>query len=470
MTKRELIAQLREQRDKLAAQTDVLISTAETEERALSDDEQNQVDSLFDKIRAKNERIEQLSKDVELEERAEKRVRELGVIPNDPDEHRAGDTPDIKVGEEPRTYSRDPQGPSFIRDVVFRQVHGDAKAADRLQRHAAEVRVDAEKRVREGQMEFRDVTRVAGQGGEFVPPLWLIDQYVKFLRAGRVTADLATHLPMPPGTDSINLPVVASGTAVAAQTADGANIQDTSLTTTSINVPVRTIAGQQEIALQLLEQSPISFDEVVFMDLAADYAAKLDIQTINGSGASGQMTGILNTSNVTTVAYTSGTPTVGGIYPKLANAVQGIASTRFLPATHMVMHPRRWGWFVAALDANNRPLVVPNVNGPYMAIGVEDNTGAQGGPVGSILGLPVYLDANLPTNLGAGTNQDPILVGRFSDAYLWEGAVRTRVLPEVVSQNLEVRLQLYAYVAFSAARYPVAFEIVNGTGTSAPTF
>src|SRR5581483_2415399 len=211
------------------------------------------------------------------------------------------------------------------------------------------------------------------------------------------------------------------GTAVAAQTADGANIQDTSMTTSSVSLPVRTIAGQQEIALQLLEQSPISFDEVVFMDLAADYAQKLDLQVLQGTGASGQVTGILNTSGVSTVAYTSGTPTVGGIYPKIANAAQLIASQRFLPPDSLIMHPRRWGWFVAALDSQNRPLVVPNGdNQPYNAIAVGGEDVAQGA-VGSIMGLPVYLDANLPTNLGAGTNQDPILVGRFSDAYLYEG-------------------------------------------------
>jgi hypothetical protein len=43
---------------------------------------------------------------------------------------------------------------------------------------------------------------------------------------------------------------------------------------------------------------------------------------------------------------------------------------------------------------------------------------------------------------------------------LWEGAPRTRVLPEVLSANLTVRVQLYRNVAFTAARF--------GSASSAP--
>jgi hypothetical protein len=87
--------------------------------------------------------------------------------------------------------------------------------------------------------------------------------------------------------------------------------------------------------------------------------------------------------------------------------------------------------------------------------------------VGNMLGLPVVTDPNLPTNLGGGT-EDPILVLRASDIVLWEGGIRARVLPETKAQNLTVILQVYGYLAFSAARYPQS--IVQITGLTAPTF
>ena len=89
--------------------------------------------------------------------------------------------------------------------------------------------------------------------------------------------------------------------------------------------------------------------------------------------------------------------------PEKADAVQQVGTNRFLPATAIVMHTRRWGWITAALDSSNRPLVVPTQNGPYMAEGVLTDVQAQGGPVGSMHGLPVYLDPNIPTTLGGGT-------------------------------------------------------------------
>lgn len=53
---------------------------------------------------------------------------------------------------------------------------------------------------------------------------------------------------LPPRTDSINLPKVATGTATAIQTADADAVQSTDMTDTFISAPVCTIAGQQDTA------------------------------------------------------------------------------------------------------------------------------------------------------------------------------------------------------------------------------
>jgi len=95
--------------------------------------------------------------------------------------------------------------------------------------------------------------------------------------------------------------------------------------------------------------------------------------------------------------------------------------------------------------------------------GQFDAQAAQG-LVGEMFGLPVYTDANIPTNLGAGTNQAPIFVGKFDDYYLYEGAPRMRVMPEVLSGVLAVRLQVWNYAAFIPNRYSVSTSIINGTG------
>lgn len=55
------------------------------------------------------------------------------------------------------------------------------------------------------------------------------------------------------------------------------------------------------------------------------------------------------------------------------------------------------------------------------------------GRLGGFAGLPVYLDSRVPTNQGAGTNRDFILVVNTAESYLYGSQIRTRVLPEVAA-------------------------------------
>jgi HK97 family phage major capsid protein len=319
------------------------------------------------------------------------------------------------------------------------------------------------------ELERRAINTVATSGGEFVPPLWLLEAYAGLARAGRIFADGFNKRPLPPGTNSINIPRITTGSAVAAQTADNAAVQSTDLVTTSLAAPVITIAGQEDMSMQLLEQSPMGMDELIFQDLIADYNAKLDVQALNGTGANGQALGLLNVSGINTTAYTDASPTVPEIYPKVADILQKIGTNRFLPATAIYMHPRRWGWFMAALDSNNRPLVVPSAQGPQNTFASQQNGPYDAMTEGSLLGLPVYSDANIPVTLNSST-QDVIIASRMTDHWLWEGVLRTRVLPEILSGTLGVRIQVYNYVALTAGRFPKASGTVLGTGTVTPTF
>uniref|UniRef100_A0A5Q5BFM3 Phage-related major capsid protein n=1 Tax=Mycobacterium sp. (strain MCS) TaxID=164756 RepID=A0A5Q5BFM3_MYCSS len=82
--------------------------------------------------------------------------------------------------------------------------------------------------------------------------------------------------------------------------------------------------------------------------------------------------------------------------------------------------------------------------------------------------MPVVTDPRIGITFGAATNEDVLYVLRASDLILWESGVRTRVLPETLSGQLTARLQVYGYLACSAARYPKS--IVEIGGLTAPTF
>jgi hypothetical protein len=86
------------------------------------------------------------------------------------------------------------------------------------------------------------------------------------------------------------------------------------------------------------------------------------------------------------------------------------------------------------------------------------------------MGLDVIVDPQIPTNLGAGTNQDPIIVLRASDSILWEGTPHAEAFRETKADQLSVLLRFYRYAAFTTARYAKSVSVINGTGLVAPTF
>lgn len=366
------------------------------------------------------------------------------------------------------TYAKDNPECSYLQDVcrVGMNMDWTGRARERLMRHAIDVETLPE--YRKINKEQRALSRVDGAGGYAVPPLWMMNEYVTLARPGRPLANAVVNQPLPPGTDSINIPKLVTGTKTGAQVADNTNVVSQDLTDTFINAPVRTISGQQDLAIQLLDQSPIEFDQIVFGDLVADYAAQVDAQVIAGTGTSGTVLGFLNTSGILTIA--AGAMSIQGAYSALANAIQQVHAARHLPPQAIFMHPRRWGWFQSLLDAQNRPLFIPISQAPQNAAGLLTSVASEQ-IVGNMQGLPIITDPNLPTTLGnespTGT-EDPILIMRLSDNILWESGIRTRAMPETLSGQLTVRLQVFGYLAFTAARYPQSTAEI--TGLTAPMF
>lgn len=370
--------------------------------------------------------------------------------------------PVVTVGEEPLTYNRGAEN-SFFVDAFRARYQGDGQAQDRLNRHFVEVQRN----------EGIEVTRDVGTSafGALVVPQYLTDLFAPLARAGRPFANTCMSLPLPAEGMVLNIPRGTTGTATAVQASENSAVQETNFDETTLAVDVRTIAGQQDISRQALERGR-GVDEIIYADLAADYAVKLDTSILSDDGTSGTHLGVLSVSGINTTTYTDASPTVPEAYPKLADAVQEVNSTRYLPPTVIFMHPRRWAWFTAALDSSNRPLVVPNSQGPFNSVAVGQ-AAAYGQVVGTLHGLPVVTDANIPTGLGAGTNEDRIIVARAEDLLLWEegdGAPRRLRFEETTGGSLTVKLVVYGYSAFTGGRYPSALSVISGTGLVTPTF
>jgi HK97 family phage major capsid protein len=458
------LSQLVARRDALKIQTEATLEAAQRAGRSTVLPAEARA---LDNLRAINERIADVAADLERAGGANLDSLHARI------ETRNNPTPSgqamSKTSDFHLQYRKGDNSVSWLRDMtaVQRGTDDTGEARSRLMRHAQEVQTDA------AYLEFRDLTRVDGAGGYAVPPAWLMNQYVELARPGRAFANVVQRQPLPGGTDSINIPKILSGTVVGIQQTDNQDLStaglDVDITDTFISSPVRTIAGQQGIAIQLIDQSPIAFDDVIFRDLVAAHAAALDQQVLDGTGTSGQVTGVDYTAGIQTVSVSAMTAT--GVYAAIANAVQLIHTKRFLPPEVILMHPRRWGWLLSQVDLQGRPLFLPVANGAFNAAGLETAVASQQ-VVGMVQGLPVVTDPNITTTAGPGGTgvgtDDQIYVTRASDLILWETGVRGRVLPESKATTLTVLLQIYSYVAFTAARYPQSTVVIQGL--TAPTF
>jgi HK97 family phage major capsid protein len=444
------------------------------------------------------------------------------------DAARGKDTePTVVINREPLMYEREKgmgsNGISYWRDIAATLVPGvtfqgttksDAEA--RLFRHRDEMAVELPKRMKAkvasaqrqvakaegGELRYDPFHRgqvhnpfeqrvepnlTQGQGGYFVPPLWLVEQFIPGLRAHLVAAALCRQMDLPTGTDSINIPKLANLTTVGYQQANNSGLPSTDWSDTAVQANVKTIGGYSDVALQLLEQSPNEIvDEVVTTDLMAAYNTFLDLQVLAGDGVStsvlngGHLQGIYSSAGASAwsgyngITYTDGSP-AGWKFPSVLGAMASqIGRTRFDTTNfRTVLHGRRWFWYSTSVDANDRPLGETVSGGRYnIAAAIESGIQPEGlvGSMPSIADTPVYIDDNVPTTdtAGGGTLQDIAISALWDDLWLFQGDLRTDVFREVLSGSLGVRFRLYNYAAF-LARYGQSIAIGSGSGFSAPT-
>lgn len=483
----------RDKRAALQADMDALVAKAEGEKRSLTDDEQTSFEDLAKKIRKADKQVEALDAEAQRRRASEQAAAALP----------AGEG---VVRREQMTYS--PAGHSYLRDLAAIMVpetgYDRHEAEARMIQHHKEVTIEArtkgsvaERIINEcrsrstgtetrSQFEQRvNPNTTAGTGGEFVPPLWLVSQYVPFVRPGRVFANRVTNKPLPPGIDVINIPKITLGSLTGIQSTQGGAVTSQDITTSTVSAAVNTIAGQEDISLQLLEQSPLAMDGVIFDDLGRDYDQRLDLQVIAGSGSSGQHLGILNVTSATsntditkanavTVSSASFIAS-GGQYNSIVNGVNKIETLRLAAPTAIWVHPRRSNSWALAMDGNTRPLFVKSSYGPWNSVGVDEASPVPQGMAGELFGLPVIKDANMPTAMNGtsttGGTADAVVVLKEDDCWLFEGTVRMRALPEILSGTLQIRFQLYAYSAFIPNRFPPSLSLLTGnTGLAAPSF
>ena len=427
-----------EKRDAALAKAEAIVEAAQAEARELTPEQDAEIAVALDEVRSLDEQIathsELENRSAEAAELRKEKKFDAVVAP-------------AVVKSEARTYSPNSEA-SFVADAYAAQFNNDFAAKDRLARHMNEEKI-----------ERRDVTSANFAG--LVVPQFLTDLAAPFARAGRPTADIARKHQLPDAGLVISISKVTTGSSVAEQT-EGAAVSETNMDDTKLDISVKTFAGQQNVSRQALERGT-GIDSLVMADLVSAYHTSLDAAVVaEAYGSAG-----------TQVTYTDASPTVAELYPKILDAVQQIQTSFFGGPNVLVMHPRRLAYILAAVDSTNRPLAVPTAQGPQNAFAAGSGSVVYGNSGYTIAGLPVVTDANVPTNIGVGTNEDVILVGNTQELHLWEqGAGEPMMLrfEQPKGAELDVQMIVYGYAAFTANRYPKAWAYLTGTGLVTPTF
>ena len=408
-----------------------------------SEDDVSAARTALDEALEAADRAKQRVDDQKAAQRARERFQKI--------EEPAEEKRDIKV-DEPDMYRRG--GPhEFLYDLFRAQILNDPLALRRVSDHHA------------FEVEKRAMTTTTFGG--LIPPAYLLDMYAKALRNGRIFADQVNHKELPATGMSLIVPRLTQGTAAAIQSAENATVDTQDMAETDLTIPVRTVAGYVPVSRQGLERAAYN-EEILIEDLGARYDAALDVQCLNGDGTGVNMLGFLHTSGIKTSVATSGSLYI--VWQNIADVIQQINSAvggLGFSADKIVLHPRRWGSFVAAHDTTDRPVL--GINGtPYFNVMGEGSSPGYG-QVGVIQGLPVYTDANVPTNLGGG-DEDNILIYASQIVHLWERPEDpiTLAFEQQAGTELSIRLIAYGYAAFSAGRYPDACGAV--TGLAPPVF
>ncbi|MBX6372567.1 MAG: phage major capsid protein [Acidothermus cellulolyticus] len=432
-----LIDQLKENRQRLLAEAEAIITKARMSGRSLTAVEARRFDDLELEIREIDERLSEVEEEAMRESRAAAIRRTYGLTDVD----------------DPHAVYRRGSGPSFFRDMV-RARAGDRDAIERLAANEA-----------------RAGSTAPGAGGEFAPPLWLIDQYVNMARPARPLADRVTRRELPPGISSINIPKVNVGTLVGGQS-ENASLPDRDIATSAISAPIVTVGGKTVVSQQLLDQAGVSLDEVLGDDLTRALSAEIERQLLVGGGPSAhELAGLMGVAGTHSVSFTSSAPAVASANPSdsllaaITQASAEIQTSIFAPPDTIVMHPRRWAWILSSVDTTDRPLITPSAS--FNAVGDVTATAAQG-VVGRIAGLDVIVDPQIPVDLGTGQNQDAVLVLRAPEIVLFESGPRLQSFDQPYADSLGVLFRIYSYAAL-VVRRPEAVAVISGTGLVAPT-
>lgn len=467
-----LLAKLSEIADDIISQMEAIETRAsERADGSFTESEDANLTELRSQLEATNKRIEsaQVTAESMRKVAAFKQATEVTqkATETNPEKRNIGNSqmPSVKVTD-PDVYHDGNKG-LFLKDIIAHYMPGEAATMrsmdgehqDRLTRYRKATKDDSDIK--------RRAVATSNLAG-IVIPNYRRDLVAPGLYDGRVVASLARQMSFPNEGVQIIIPRVTTKAAFAVQSAEQGAISETSPRTGTLTVDMTTIAAYADVSLQAIEQGAMT-EQILMEELQMEYADTIEDQVINGSGSSGQVTGLRNVGDNTDVTYNDTSVTFAEAWPKFGSLITETRKARKKRPDCLVFSNQTWAWLSFQLDKQNRPLFTPMAQGPYANIGVGDVASADATmpmPVGTLMGINCYVSDKVGESYGADTNQSEVYAFRREDLLIGESSMMPTIIPqlETSSLNLEVRFTAYSFLFWTAGRHPEGIGVLAGTG------
>ena len=267
----------------------------------------------------------------------------------------------------------------------------------------------------------------------FVPTVHRGDLFIEALRARQVMSNLGVTY-MSGLTNRVKMPKFSAG-ANAAFVEELGDVSDQSQTDAGITLQPRTLGSYVDVSRLLMLESVPAIEQVVQNDLLASVADRIEYYAINGSGSSGQPTGLLNAS-IGNVDISAGTDVDALTWADI------VALVKTVETSNGIVNQAARGWL-------SSPAVKAKLASTARVSGT-DSVFLLNEPWNSIYGDRAEFTSNVPTNLDpgdGGNDASALIFGDFSQLMVGLfGAPSILVDPYTGSKSGTVRMSIFQEV------------------------
>ena len=265
----------------------------------------------------------------------------------------------------------------------------------------------------------------AGSDGDLIGQDYRAGDFIDVLRNNSAVMPLATMLNGLTG--DVKIPKKTAAASAAFISSEGGAAGESELTIGNVSMSPKSLGAFTDITRQLMIQSSIDVENLVRNDLAASMAIAIDDAALEGSGSSGNPTGITNTSGINTVSLSSAAAPTFAEMVSMESAVR--VDNALVGDLAYIVHPTNYGTLKTTEKATN--------TAQFVAVNDEIN------------GYKAVVSPQLTANNYVFGNFSDLLVGMF-------GGLDVVVDPYTASSSGTVRIVCLQSVDV-AVRHAVSF-------------